>query len=87
MRLELNLYGGLEDQPSWWKNFVDVLYADYNYRDIETSDAADILVDEKFLEWGGRPIREYTVYTDNEDYVAIEFENEADATWFLLRWS
>ena len=38
------------------------------------------------MEWGGHIITEDTSLCP-DDFVAVEFEDDADATWFLMRWS
>lgn len=58
----------------YWVNFY------YIYSKSRRLENGYIPVDQILLEWGGKMVRE-----ENNDYV--EFDDEQDATAFMLRWS
>ena len=86
MRLAINnMSDEFYDQPSWWQNFFSVLLAKQIFDGVPKIEYEKI-INEKLMEWGGHIIKEYTILCP-DGFVAVEFEDDADATWFLLRWA
>ena len=57
----------------WWNNFIDSLY-DKQLNSIEFN---NLIVSELAIYGGSMTF----------PYMEIEFDDEAKATWFILRWS
>lgn len=80
MILYLNEEHGYFHQPTWWINFLNVVHKNYRCNELERGEWITIVAD-TFSQWGAMVIMK------DDDYHAIEFEDDGKATWFLLRWS
>ena len=81
MKLNLVDPGVFSMQPSWWKNFVFDVVKRFDEDSVE--DEFNTVVNELNL------VGATVIFRDDEiDIpVAIEFEDDKLATWFLLRWT
>lgn len=72
-----DMLNGVDHVEGWWLNFI-------LYRDIVIGPIEDPFEDvrEKLIPWGGR----LQVDMDTR-LLSIEFDNDEDATVFVLRWS
>lgn len=82
MKLKLEI-GGLEVQPQWWQNFIADIDSRYvhNYHGDERT--ANVHTEIKKI--GAKPLYRYPA--DIKSIIGLEFENDADCTWFLMRFS
>ena len=82
MKLKLEI-GGLEVQPQWWQNFIADI--DSRYDHTLNSDERTNNIHTEIKKVGAKPFYRYPA--DIRSIKGLEFENDADCTWFLLRWS
>lgn len=80
------LDGGFNSQPSWWKNFIrDVdIRCKLNNRVDGDHPRRNNIIRNEFSKVGANIIYERG---DLDIPIALQFEDEALGTWFLLRWS
>ena len=74
MKLRLSGNNGLH---IWWYNFIDSLLVPGMQPPKDTDELHKLIQDELAL-YGG---------TMELPYMEIDFDDEAKATWFILRWS
>lgn len=75
--------GGLEDQPHWWQNFIKDIDNRYGHHHWSTNRPTNIHTEIKLA-------NAKVLYRDPENIstiIGLVFDNDADASWFLLKWS
>lgn len=76
--MRLNLLTKEYQLQGWWANFTTSMSKEYMHmRDNSINDYDDMLSNE-LAKYGG---------TFEVPFIYIEFEDEARANWFILRWS
>ena len=83
MKLNLVDSGGFFEQPQWWQNFINDVDERIDTRQLKDEDR-DLIIFEEFYKIGAKVVGDLF---DPTIPVAIEFEDDKLATWFLLRWS
>ena len=79
------LDGGFNSQPSWWKNFIrDVDIRKLNNRVDGDHPRRNNIIRNEFAKVGATIIYEHG---DLDIPIALEFEDEALGTWFLMKWT
>jgi hypothetical protein len=74
--------GWFLEQPTWWQNFInDVDDRSPNELDYIGIKRKQFIIDE-FAKVGASLIND-----EDEEIVGIEFNDDAKATWFIMRWS
>ncbi len=83
MRLNL-ARGNLSDQPKWWQNFIKDIDSRNRLYDFNSNHRVRGIIRE-IEDIGAVAILESD--TTRLNVVAIEFDDDAKATWFILKWS
>jgi len=82
MKLHLIYPGGLQYQPQWWQNFINDIDVQYIHQPRTIERTTNIHTEIKKA--GAKPF--YTNPEDISSIIGLEFDRDADATWFLLKW-
>ena len=82
MKLQLEYRQFMDKQPIWWKNFINDVDSRYDFRFTTMSVLRSNTIKQE-LELQGCT----KVYDEDNQQEYLEFEDEAKATWFLMRWT